>query len=150
MGTMQDWFPQSEAQEDADLDGEPVTRVTGKLDLSKALTDLKELASKPGMSGAEGLKELSNGDIKRIERMVSDPRFTIDVAKSDGKLRRIEASIKFDDRSDKGTVNFSLRLKDVDKPVQIDAPSSGRPIEELGRKLEEEFGGSTASDTQIN
>ena len=64
MGTMQDWFPQSDAQEDADLEGEPVTRVTGKLDLSAALTDLKELAKKPGMSSAEGLKELSNGDIK--------------------------------------------------------------------------------------
>jgi hypothetical protein len=47
------------------------------------LTDLKELAKKPGMSGAEGLKELSNGDIKRIERMVSDPRFTIDVGSTE-------------------------------------------------------------------
>ena len=54
MGEMQDWFPLSDTQEDADLDGEPVTRVTGKLDLSEALTDLKELASEPGMSGAEG------------------------------------------------------------------------------------------------
>jgi hypothetical protein len=141
MGTMQDWFPQSDAQENADLDGEAVTRGTGKLDLSEALTDLKELAKKPGMSGAEGLKELSHGDIKRIERMVSDPRFTIDVGSSDGKLRRIEASIKVDDSSDKGTTSFSLRFKDVDKPVTIDAPSSGKPIEELGRKLEEEFGG---------
>jgi translation initiation factor 1 (eIF-1/SUI1) len=46
MGTMQDWFPQSDILQDADLEGEPVTRVTGKLDLSAALTDLKELAKK--------------------------------------------------------------------------------------------------------
>jgi hypothetical protein len=87
------------------------------------------------------LKELSSGDIDRIERMVSDPRFTIDVGRSDGKLRRIEVSIQFDDSSDKGTMNFLLRLKDVDKPVTIDAPRSGKPIEELGKKLDEEFGG---------
>jgi hypothetical protein len=150
MGTMQDWFPESDTQENADLDGEPVTRVTGKLDLSKALTDLKGLASKPGMSGVEELKQLSGGDIKRIERMVSDPKFTIDVGKSDGKLRRIQASIKVDDKSDSGTLDFSLRFKDVDKPVTINAPSSGKPIEELGQKLGEEFGSTGGADAQVS
>jgi len=152
MGTMQDWFPQSDSQENVDLDGEPVTRVTGKLDLSKALTDLKALAAKPGLSGVEELKQLSGGDIKEIERMVSDPKFTIDVGKNDGKLRRVQASIKVDDKSDSGTVDFSLRFKDVDKPVTIDAPSSGKPIEELAQKLGEEFGGGSTDspNTQIN
>ena len=150
MGTMQDWFPQSDAQENVDLDGEPVTRVTGKLDLSKALTDLKELAAKPGLSGVEELKQLSSGDIKRIERMVSDPKFTIDVGKNDGKLRRVQASIKIDDNADSGTVDFSLRFKDVDKPVTIDAPSSGKPIEELGQKLEDEFSSSSSGNAQIS
>jgi hypothetical protein len=150
MGTMQDWFPQSDAQENVDLDGEPVTRVTGKLDLSKALTDLKELAAKPGLSGVEELKQLSSGDIKRIERMVSDPKFTIDVGKNDGKLRRVQASIKVDDNADSGTVDFSLRFKDVDKPVTIDAPSSGKPIEELGQKLEDEFSSSSSGNAQIS
>jgi hypothetical protein len=150
MGTMQDWFPESDAQENVDLDGEPVTRVTGKLDLSKALTDLKELAAKPGLSGVEELKQLSSGDIKRIERMVSDPKFTIDVGKNDGKLRRIQASIKVDDKSDSGTIDFSLRFKDVDKPVTINAPSSGKPIEELGQKLEDEFSRSSSGNAQIS
>jgi hypothetical protein len=149
MSTMQDWFPQSDTQEDADLDGEPVTRITGKLDLSAALTDLKELAKKPGVSGAEALKELSNGDIKRAERMVSDPRFTIDVGREDGKLRRIVAAMKIDDGSDKGTIDFSIRFKDVDKPVTIDAPSSGKPIEELGEKLAQEFGGGTMNPDAV-
>jgi hypothetical protein len=152
MGTMQDWFPQSDAQENADLDGEAATRVTGKLDLSKALTDLKAPAGKPGMSGAEQLKQLSGGDIKRIERMVSDPKFTIDVGESDGKLRRIQASIRVNDKSGSGTMDFSLRFKDVDKPVTINAPSSGKPIEELGQKLGEELGGSSSGsdDLQVN
>jgi hypothetical protein len=150
MGTMQDWFPESDTQENADLDGEAVTRVMGKLDLSKALTDLKALAAKPGMSGAEPLKQLSGGDIKRIERMVSDPKFTIDVGKSDGKLRRIQASIKVDDKSDSGTLDFSLRFKDVDKPVTINAPSSGKPIEELGQKLEDEFTRTSSGSAQVS
>ena len=146
MGEMQDWFPSTDTQEDADLDGEPVTRVTGKLDLSKALTDLKELASRPGMSGAQGLEQLSKGDIKDIEQMFSDPKFTLDVGRDDGKLRRIVASFNLDDGTGKGSMEFSMRFKDVDKPVTIDAPAtgSGKPIEELGRKLEQDFGGAAA------
>jgi hypothetical protein len=153
MGQMQDWFPSSDTQEDADLEGEPVTRVTGKLDLSAALTDLKELAKKPGVSGAEGLKQLSNGDIKRVERMFSDPRFTVDVGRDDGKLRRIVATLKVDDGQDKGAMEFSMRFKDVDKPVKIDAPAtgSGKPIEELGQKLQQDFGGATGgADEEIS
>lgn len=143
MGRMQDWFQESDAQEDADLEGEPVTRVTGKLDLSAALEDLKALAKRPGMSDAEGLKELSNGDIRRIERMFSDPRFTVDVGREDGKLRRIVASLKLDHGRESAGMEFSIRFKDVDQPVQIDAPASGsgKPIEELGQALEREFGG---------
>ena len=43
-----------------------------------------------------------------------------------------------------------MRFKDVDKPVQIDAPAtgSGKPIEELGRKLEQDFGGTTGSSEE--
>jgi hypothetical protein len=153
MGQMQDWFPSSDTQEDADLDGEPVTRVTGKLDLSAALTDLKDLAGRPGMSGAEGLKQLSDGDIKQVERMFSDPKFTVDVGRDDGKLRRIVATLKVDDGTDKGAMEFSMRFKDVDKPVQIDVPASGsgKPIEELGQKLEQDFGGATGgADEEIS
>ena len=32
-------------------------------------------------------------------------------------------------------MRFELRLRDVDAPVKIDAPASGRPFEELLRKL---------------
>jgi hypothetical protein len=100
MGTMSDWFPESKAQ-DAELGGEPVDRVTGKLDLSRALKDLNGFLKKSHIKGAE---QLSTGDINAIDDSVSDPKFT------------------------------------------IDAPSSGRPIEELMRKL---FGAGN-EDTQVN
>ena len=153
MGEMEDWFPMTDTQEDVELDGEPVTRVTGKLDLSKALTDLKELASRPGMSGGQGLEQISKGDIKDIEQMFSDPKFTVDVGRDDGKLRRIVTSFRIEEGTDKGALEFSMRFKDVDKPVTIDAPAtgSGKPIEELGRKLEQDFGGTAGgSEEQIS
>jgi hypothetical protein len=98
------------------------------------------------MSHIKGAEQLSTGDINAIDDSVSDPKFTIDVAKRDGKLRRVEASMKVKDESDSGSMTFALLLTDVDKPVTIDAPSSGRPIEELMRKL---FGAGN-EDTQVN
>jgi hypothetical protein len=132
MGTMSDWFPESKAS-DAELGGEPVDRVTGELDVSKALKDLKAFAEKSG--GAKELEQLSTKDINEVDDAISDPKFTVDVAKSDGKLRRIEASMNVKDGSDSGSLTFALMLTDVDKPVTIDAPSSGKPIQELFKKL---------------
>ena len=45
-----------------------------------------------------------------------------------------------------------MRFKDVDKPVTIDAPptGSGKPIEELGKALEQDFGSGTGgADEEI-
>ncbi len=145
MSTMSDWFPESDAQ-DAELGGAPVDRVTGKLDVSRALKDLKSFAEKSGAAGAKGLKQLSTGDINEIDDAISDPKFTVDVAKSDGKLRRVEASMNVKDGSDSGSMTFALLLTDVDKPVTINAPSSGKPIDELMQKL---FGAGN-EDTQVN
>jgi hypothetical protein len=57
------------------------------------------------------------------------------VAERDGKLRRIKASMNVKDGSGSGSLTFALTLTDVDKPVTIDAPSSGKPIQELFEKL---------------
>jgi hypothetical protein len=148
MSQMQDWFPETSGTQDAELNGEPVTRISGKLDLSVALKDMKALA-KQGASGFEGLEELSNSDLKEAEKMVSDPNFTIDVGKSDGKLRRIAANMSINAEGEKGTVAISLSLADVDKPVTIDAPSSGRPIEELMQKFQQDFGGGGGTPASI-
>jgi hypothetical protein len=135
-----DWFPESDATEDAELDGEPVTRVTGTLDLSAALADLQALARRPGMSGVEELKRLGGAETRQLERLVSDPRFTLDAGRDDEKLRRIEASMRFRGAGG-GALRLSIRFRNVDEPVTIDAPASGRPIRELLRKLKRDFGG---------
>jgi hypothetical protein len=131
-----DWFPDSETQENATLDGEPVTRVTGNLDVKAAVKDFAKLLEK------RGGPKLRESDVNELDRAVSEASFTIDVGKSDGKLRRIDAHLGFDAPDDPGAISFYIRWRDVDKPVTIDAPKSGRPIEELGRKLDQEFGDS--------
>jgi hypothetical protein len=131
-----DWFPDSQTQENATLDGEQVTRVTGKLNVEAAAKDLADLI------GSRGGPKLGEQDIEGVNDAIKDARFTVDVGKADGKLRRIVAHMRFVSPEDPGTIDFSIQWKDVDKPVTIDAPTSGKSIEELGRKLKQEFGDS--------
>jgi hypothetical protein len=130
------WFPETGTQEDADLDGEKVTRVSGRMDLSKALNGIMTFAKQSTAADPSAAKAFQvTPDVKQVEKYVSDPRFTLDIAKSDGTLRRIAVEAQLKGVPGGGKISFSLQLSDVGKPVTIQTPSSGRPIEELGQAL---------------
>lgn len=133
---MRDWFPQSDTQENAQLDGQPVTRVTGRLDLSKALEDISQMT--------QGGPAITQKDLSQIDKLLTDPRFTVDVGSSDGQLRRILATMRI---KGQGSMRFMVRYRDIGKPVTIDAPSSGLPLSQLGAKLQQDFGGSSSSSS---
>ena len=143
MGTMSDWFPETDAQTPNSAASPSTASPASSTSRRRSRTSRPSPRS-PALR-RQGPQQLSTGDINEIEDSVSDPKFTIDVAKSDGKLRRIEASMNVKDGSDSASMTFALMLTDVEKPVTINAPSSGRPIQELMQKL---FGGN--EDTQIN
>lgn len=143
---LRSWFPTSDAEQDSQVEGEATRRATGRLDLSAALKDLRRLASNPALSADPSLKplaEITPREIEAIDRAVSDPRFALDVADGDGKLRRVAATMAF--RAGKGvraqTLRFVLQYRKVDEPVKIEAPSSGKPIEKLLERI-----GATADD----
>jgi len=148
MGKMRDWFPDTERPVPATLDGEPVTRVSGLLNLTEALKDLNGMSGQPGF---EQLKPVDKEKIKTLAKAVKNPRFTLDVGRDDGKLRRLVASAHVDNEGRSGELRFSLRFKDIDKPVTIDAPTSGKPIKALGEKFLDDTGvNELASDSQAD
>src|SRR5262249_36462695 len=122
MGRMRDWFPETTAPVNATLDGEPVTRVTGKLNVVEALKDLNGF--KPG-----------DTKLQQLAAAISNPRFTVDVGRDDGKLRRVQVSAHVKNEGREGDLLFSIRLKAIDKPVTINAPSSGKPIGDLAQQI---------------
>ena len=136
MEQMKSWFPDTSTQEDADLDGEAVTRVTGHMDLAKALKGFTDIAKQSAAADPQAAKALEQSpDMAQVEKFLSDPSFTLDVAKSDGTLRRVAAETELKGVPGGGKIAFSVQFKDVGKPVTITPPASGRPIEELGEKL---------------
>lgn len=133
---MRTWFPKTATQRNAQLDGESVTRVTGRLDLSKALEDISHLT--------QGGPAITQQELGAIDKQVTDPRFTVDVGKTDGQLRRIVATMRI---RGQGGMRFSVRYRDIGKPVTIDAPSGGLPLSQLAKKLQQDFGGSSSSSS---
>jgi hypothetical protein len=131
---MRSWFPKTSTQQDAQLDGEPVTRVTGRLDLSKALKDLSQMT--------QGGPAITQQELGQVDKQLTDPRFTVDVGKTDKQLRRIVATMRI---RGQGSLRFTVRYRDIGKPVTINAPSSGLPLSRLGKKLQQDFGGSSSS-----
>jgi hypothetical protein len=137
---LQKWFPDTGGEAvDSEVDGMATRKVTGRLDVSVALAQLARAMKRPELREQMGgqAPSLSAREIRMIDALVTDPRFELEAGRDDGKLRRIAARLRFDDPrgAGKGAMRFELRLRDVDAPVQIDAPASGRPIEELLRKL---------------
>jgi hypothetical protein len=129
---LKSWFPQTSVKENARAAGVDTTRVSGRLDIDKALRDFAKLLQRPEFKAQMHGQQISESQIRALGAMVSDPRFTLDVGRQDGKLRQITANARI---KGQGKLTFLLVLRDVDKPVTIDAPSSGRPIQELLQKI---------------
>lgn len=127
------WFPQTSVKQDSQAAGVPTTRVSGRLDISRALADFAKLLRKPQFkSQIGGAGQITDAQVHQIAALISDPRFALDVGRADGKLRQITANATIKGRA---KLAMLLQLRDVDKPVTIDAPSSGRPIQELLQKI---------------
>lgn len=141
---LRSWFPESADEGESRAAGVATTRVTGRLNVSKALEDISKLMAKPAFRGQfEGqlAPRLGGREIAEIDDMISDPKLEIHVGREDGKFRRVAARLRFEVPKEAregaafGNLAFAMELRDVDQPVTIDAPRGGRPIHELLRKL---------------
>lgn len=140
---LKSWFPESDTEEDGEVDGEQTTHVSGRLDVSAALRDLAEMLRHPAVRSQLGTSKgvrLTEREIKMVDRLISDPRFDVHVAKSDDKLRRIAGRLSFrnpDRKALSGTVRFTFDLANVDEPVSVTAPEvegRTRPLADLFKR----------------
>jgi len=134
---LKQWFPQTSTKEDAQAAGVPTTRVSGKVDVDRVVDDFGRLMRSPEFKkqAGPGAATLPPQALDQLKQAVSDARFSLDVGRDDHKLRQVAVSLRTDFAGKAHRLGFVVTLRDVDKPVSIDAPTSGRPIEELLQKL---------------
>jgi hypothetical protein len=121
LGRMKSWFSHTSTQEDAQLDGEPTTRVSGRMDLKATLEGIAQITHQPVSS------------VRDLEQHLTDPRFAVDVGRTDGRLRQIEMEMA--DRSSGDVMEFKLRFRNLGRSVQIQTPAHPRPITALVRQF---------------
>jgi hypothetical protein len=132
---LQQWFSDTSTKEDANAAGVPTTRVSGKLDIDRAVDDIAKLLKRPEFRSQMKGGSIGAGELDQLKAALQGARFSLDIGREDHKLRQITTNLRIKAGGRAITMGFLLELRDVDKPVSIDAPTSGRPIEELLQKL---------------
>lgn len=129
-----EWVTDAEEAGEEDVGGTTATKVTGTLELEKALRDVNRLA------GGEGIPESA---LRQVDDVVDDIEFDAWIGE-DGIWRRISAETDFrvpEDERDSagglegGKLSFDMELEDPNEPVEIEGPADARPLDELLRRL---------------
>ncbi len=124
------------------LDGVPVQRVTGAVDVVKALNDIVAVADDIGSARDEGLRPVDPASGDRVKRAVRSSTFEVITGKDDHLLRRLRLDVVFAAGDLQalqqalgplaGTrLRFELDLSGLNRRVEVAEPAQVRPLSEL-------------------
>ncbi len=124
------------------LDGTPVQRVTGAVDVVKALSDIVAMAVEVGAAPEEGLRPVDPASANRVKRAVRSSTLEVVTGKEDHLLRRLRMDIVFAAGDLEGLqqalgplagtrLHFELDLSGLNRRVEVADPVQVRPLSEL-------------------
>ena len=141
------WFKDPEVS-DAEVGGVPTKRISGEVDVRKALEDLDRLFRSPAVTGqlppGASAPRIPQHAIDEIDDAVKESHLETDVGRDDGIMRRNSFELNFEVPSDQrdslkglqgGELKLLLELGDVNGDQHVTPPSGARPIEELLRRI---------------
>lgn len=147
------WLTGAKEEGDEDVAGTETTKITGGVNVEKMLTDINSVVDKVGGSMSQSApSKLTPEQIKQATDVVKDPKFEVFVAKDDGTVRRLVATLNFTipeaqrqqaQGATGGTITFSVEFSNVGQPAQVTAPTDTKPITELQQQLQGLMGGAT-------
>jgi hypothetical protein len=122
---------------------------SGALDVESVLRDFNRFVRKSGQAvqgatGEDPPRQLTAAQIRSIAGAVQNPRFDVYVGEKDGLVRRVSGRVEFEVPEsgraelggiEKGALEFSLELSDVNGQQEIEPPAKARPLSELTRSL---------------
>jgi hypothetical protein len=143
------WLVDEKDEGGADVAGVETRHVSGALDVESVLRDFNRFVRKSGQAvqgatGEDPPRQLTAAQIRSIAGAVQNPSFDVYVGKEDGLVRRVSGRVEFEvpesSRAElggieKGALEFSLELADVNGDQEIEPPAKARPLSELTRSL---------------
>jgi hypothetical protein len=140
--------------------GTDTTHVSATVDVPKLLTDVDTLLKKAGkIGGAAGQaaavpSSLTAAQRKQITDAVTSATFDVWSGKKDGTLRKLDIKVAFDVPKasqaasgglQKGTLQITLTIADLNEKQTITAPKNTRPLAELQAQIAQLVGGAAPS-----
>lgn len=136
------WVVDPKVGDGGRLDGTPVQRVTGAVDVVKALNDIVAVADAVGTASDEGPRPVTPAGAERVKRAVRSSTVEVVTGRDDHLLRRLRLDVTFATGDLEGLeealgplagtrLHFELDLSQLNRQVEVEAPTSARPLSEL-------------------
>jgi hypothetical protein len=138
--------------------GTGTTHVSASVDVPKLLTDVDTLLKKAGKLGGQSAaavpSSLTAAQRKQITDAVQSATFDVWSGEKDGTLRKLDIRVAFDVPKagqaasgglQKGTLQITLTIADLNEKQTITAPKSPRPLAELQAQVAQLLGGAVPS-----
>lgn len=138
------WARAPEMTDGGQVDGAPVQRVAGRVDVARALSDILAVANQVGAAPDEGLRPIDGDGARRLERVVRSSHLEVFTGKEDRLLRRLRLDVTFAaaaaDLQDLevalgplagSRLHLEMELSGFNRKVDVQAPLGARPLSEL-------------------
>jgi hypothetical protein len=133
------WLTNAKNEGDAQVGDTDTIKITGDVDVSKALDDvntaLQKIRSIGGAQASSLPDQLSEADKKQAEDAIKDLSVEIYTGKDDKVLRRMAIAMKLAAQNQTADVELDFQLLDLNEGQDISAPSNAKPFDQLVSKL---------------
>jgi hypothetical protein len=133
------WLTNAKNEGEAKVGDTDTIKLTGDVDLSKALDDVNAALQKIrslGGAQASGLpQQLTEADKKQAEDAVKNLSVEVYTGKDDTILRRMVVAMKLAAQSQTADVKLDFQLLDLNQGQDISAPPNAKPFNDLLSKL---------------
>jgi hypothetical protein len=154
------WLDDPQKLDTAEVGGAETNHVTATVDVPNMLADVDTLLRKAGSVGGQAAagvpKGLTAAQRKQITDAVQKATFDVWAGKDDGILRKLDIKVAFAvPKADqaaagglqKGTLQITLTIADLNKDQTITAPKSSKPLSDLQSQIQGLLGAATGAAT---
>lgn len=139
------WVEDPKIVGEEQVDGVDTIHLTGAISVATMVKNLNDAAAKAAAAGTQEAPVLTDDQLAQIEGILQNPTFDLYAGKTDGKIRRLSASVTFTVPEAErqgigglsgGKIAFQLSFTGVGKPVTITAPENAKPLKDLASQIQ--------------
>ena len=137
------WLTNAKNEGEEKVGDADTIKITGDVDVAKLLDDVNAALQKAGSLGLQGQAQLptklTEEQKAQVEKAVKNLKVNIFTGKDDTILRRMQITFGLEDPSGKesgaATVDFDLKLLELNEGQDFEEPANPKPFEELAQSL---------------